>query len=185
MTVFVIKVQSLVQDNFDEVHAVNVQLTDAHEELYSVHAKNTQFVATLLVFTHTENLYFVDTFIGIAFLERFGRVTVHEGIRISVHAHVTSVVEIFAVNLHVLVTVLSNSKLAHAVVKSANIQYFSSSIHPSVVLAISPVALSILMRSHHLDAREVVVSVHAVLAVSYLIHIDIIRQEVEKELMHQ
>jgi hypothetical protein len=68
---------------------------------------------------------------------------------VTYHLHVASVVETFTVKFQVLVTVLSNSALNQAVDNTAYIPYFSSSIQPSVVLAISPVALSILIRSPH------------------------------------
>lgn len=65
-------------------------------------------------------------------------------------------------NLPVIGDAESNSAEQVAVEALRYAQYISFSIYPVVVLAISPVALSILISSPHCEARGVVVVVQAV-----------------------
>lgn len=114
-------------------------------------------VATLLVFTQQESLYFVDGFTANPFskvpvsgeISQSGNIT-------TVVSHVPLVVESFSVLPHVLVTAVSASLLAPAVITFLSHNAVLLSIHVSVVvLAISPVALSILISSPHEEARVV------------------------------
>lgn len=113
--------------------------------------RHTAAAATLVVKTGQVNLYFVLAFIGIAYLLKVA-IEVEEnkssGIIDTLPAQVTLVVDNFNTFSHGIIAV-SNSAEIHAASCNKYIQYFSSSIHHAVVLAVSPVALSILISSPH------------------------------------
>ena len=117
---------------------------------------------TLLVFTQHDNMYFVLGFTGINLFLVHIYVAALLSHVFTQHVHAILVVDNLSVFVHVRVTALSNSVLHDIENESKYIPYFSSSIHQSVVLAISPVALSILISSPHDEARVVVVVVQAV-----------------------
>jgi len=120
--------------------------------------------ATLLVFTQQESLYLVDGFTTNQFsiVPIIGE-TNQSGNIATVVNHVALVVDNFNVLVPVLITAVSASLLAHAVIRLRNqsAELLSNQVFV-VVLAISPVALSILISSPHCEARVVVVVVHAV-----------------------
>ena len=99
-------VQSLVPDNFEDATVVPITPTESYCRIFI----NVEFVATLYVFTKHESLYFVLGFRRIPYFDVSVSNT-HSHVHVlAVHLHVTSVVDTFTVNLHVLVTVESNLK---------------------------------------------------------------------------
>ena len=120
--------------------------------------------ATLLVLTQQDSLYLVEGFTTKPFSTPpvIGE-TSQSGNITTVVSHVAFVVLNFSVLVPVLVTAVSASLLAHAVIRFLNPRavLLSNQVFV-VVLAISPVALSILISSPHCEAREVVVVVQAI-----------------------
>ena len=113
-------------------------------------------VATLFVLYRKLNLYFVD---GLTFIEYFcafsngivGEVFLQNQI-LATDIQVVFVLDNFNVHLHVLVTAVSNTQLQAVAALSNQTPYFSSSINQSVVLATSPTASSIHLKTPPLTA---------------------------------
>ncbi len=138
--------------------------TDAVEfEAYSVIVIDV--LTTLFSLTKHLNLYEVDGLTGRKYIFTspiVGTRVAADGLIDTQARPVAFVVDSFNVLAHVLVTAVSNSALHEFATTSKCHPYFSSSIQLSVVTAISPVALSILISSPHCEERVVVVVVQAV-----------------------
>jgi len=151
----VVYVQSLFQESLTEsvlLHTI-VQLAflSLENRMYVLDA------ATLLVLTQQLSLYFVEGFTTNQFsiVPVIGEIN-QSGNNTTCDNPVALVVLNFNVFVHVLVTAVSASLLAHAVIilRNQSAVLFSSQVLV-VVLAISPMALSILTSSPHDEARVV------------------------------
>ena len=104
----IVTVQS-VQSLVPVSRFVNVEVRSVADELYVVIANDAEFVATFVVFTQQESLYFVLGFIGVPFFDCSGIVPAE--VLLQLILPVAFVVDSLRVFAPVLVTAVSNSAL--------------------------------------------------------------------------
>lgn len=147
----------------------------------------TQLTHTVTVFTGYFNIYFVEAFKGKEYL--YISATDIDAARFQLYPKCTKafpvmfVAESFNTFSQGIIAVSNSADVALAATCNQH-PYFSSSIKPFVVLAISPVAESIFISSPHCEARVVVVVVQAESQLNRLIHIVIYIAKIDTSELH-